>query len=36
MDDIQLGDLEFWAKPLAERSAAFERLRRLDGMAFHE
>jgi methyl-branched lipid omega-hydroxylase len=35
-DDIQLGDLEFWARPLDERHAAFERLRALDGMAYHE
>ena len=36
IDDIQLGDLEFWGKPLAERSEAFARLRAQDGMAFHD
>lgn len=36
VDDIQLGDLEFWSKPLDERNDAFERLRNQPTMAFHE
>jgi methyl-branched lipid omega-hydroxylase len=36
VDDIQLGDLEFWTRPLEERQLAFEQLRAMDGMAFHE
>lgn len=36
VDDIQLGDLEFWAKPLAERDAAFAALRERMPLAFHE
>ncbi len=36
VDDIQLGDLAFWAKPLAERDAAFAALRDRMPLAFHE
>jgi methyl-branched lipid omega-hydroxylase len=36
VDDIQLGDLAFWLKPLSERAAAFDALRALPQMSFHE
>ena len=36
VDDIQLGDLEFWKRPLDERLAAFEALRSAPTMCFHE
>jgi methyl-branched lipid omega-hydroxylase len=40
VDDIFLGDVEFWARPIAERHAAFAALRaetrRGGGMCFHE
>jgi cytochrome P450 len=40
VDDIFLGDVEFWKRPLAERHAAFaalrEESRRGGGMCFHE
>jgi methyl-branched lipid omega-hydroxylase len=36
VDDIQLGDPEFWAKPLDERDDAFAKLRAHRAMAYHE
>jgi methyl-branched lipid omega-hydroxylase len=36
VDDIQLGDLEFWAKPLDERDAAFAALRQRMPLGFHQ
>jgi cytochrome P450 len=36
IDDIQLGSTEFWMRPIEERAAAFDRLRTLPTMAFHE
>jgi cytochrome P450 len=40
VDDIQLGDVEFWKRPIPERHAAFAALRedtrRSGGMCFHE
>ena len=40
VDDIFLGDIEFWSRPVAERHAAFAALRaetrRGGGMCFHE
>jgi cytochrome P450 len=36
VDDVQLGDLEFWTRPLEERHEAFARLRDQPGMVFHD
>ena len=36
LDQIDLSDFEFWARPLAEREAAFETLRRERPLAFFE
>ena len=36
VDDIELGDLAFWERPLEERHDAFARLRATPGMTFHE
>ncbi len=36
VDDIQLGDIEFWRLPLDERARAFDRLREQPTMSFHE
>ena len=36
VDDIELGDIEFWKRPLDERHAAFEALRAEPTMCFHE
>jgi cytochrome P450 len=35
VDDIQLGTMEFWARPLEERAAAFAALRQRCPVAFH-
>ena len=36
LSDINLSDIEFWAKPWAERNAAFATLRRGNPIAFFE
>ena len=36
VDDIDLSSIEFWAKPWAERDAAFATLRRERPVAFFE
>ncbi len=36
VDGIELGDIEFWARPLVERDAAFARLRAECPLGFHE
>src|SRR5262252_4201743 len=35
VDNIQLGDVEFWMRPVAEREAAFATLRRERPISFH-